>query len=366
MRPTCLLLALLTACSDKTPLPVGDDTADTSTDTDSGPDTDTEPQGTDDDGDGWTVEEGDCDDGDIYVNPAWDEDTSDGIDNDCDTRVDERWSGFTVAYADSAGGGTLLNIDTLGEDGDSVSFDSSCSPAWLDHGVDGGWVINNGYAAVSVIGEDGSCTDLSDFSESEFGVYGVATHPDGYYVATGLDALYKITPEGTTEVIASWNADYSDAENFELAVYTVAVDLRDGTVGLFDYFGGFATYSEDEGLIIRLQADLNNLELSTFSGAARDGGGWAVAAVDSAGSYGVYDFNLETGAWDPVASWTDDQRVPSQITIEGDSGDAYAISNAGQRGRVWRVRYESGEIGTLYETDTDPDKSFTGIVANYE
>ena len=360
-----LLLPLIAACADDKGVAPIDDSAEPG-DSDSGVDTDTEPQGTDDDGDGWTVEEGDCDDANIYVNPAWPEDLDDGVDTDCDGRVDEQWSGFTVAYTDSAGGGSLLFIDTLGDADDELRFDSTCYPAWIDHGVEGGWVVNNGYAAVSLIDEGGGCTDLSDFSESEFGVYGIATHPDGYYVATGLDALYKVAPDGETEVLASWNADTSDTEGFELLVYTVAVDLRDGTVGLFDYYGGFATYNADDGLVIYKKADLTNITQYTLSGAARDGGGWAAMAVGASGGFGVYDFDLAAGAWTQLAAWTDDQRTPSQMTVEGDSSDAYAISNTGQRGRVWRVRYETGEIGTLYESSTDADKSFTAIVANYE
>ena len=43
----------------------------------------------DDDGDGWTECDGDCDDRDPSVSPVGCELCDDGIDNDCDTEVDE-------------------------------------------------------------------------------------------------------------------------------------------------------------------------------------------------------------------------------------------------------------------------------------
>lgn len=357
-----LALLLFAACSPK-PLPSGDDTAQ---DSGAPQDTDTGPVGTDADGDGWTVEEGDCDDNSIYVNPAWDEDPTDGIDNDCDTRVDEVWSGVTVAYTNGVGAASLVTIDQLGQLSDTLTLDSDCSISWLAPGALGGWVTSDG-ATVSAIATDGSCTELADFSESDYGVYGVAAHPDGYAVATSLDGLWEIDPDGTATELATWNADFMDVDNFQLAVYTVAVDLRNGTVGLFDYFGGFATWNPTDGLVILKQADLNNVPLTTYSGTARDGGGWAVAAVDSGGAYGVYDFDLDTNDWTQTASWTDDQWTPSQITTDGDSGDAYATATAGWYSRVWRIRYVDGSVAKLYETDGSEEyRNFAGIVANYQ
>lgn len=359
------VILLLSACTPK-PVPSGDDTV---TDTDSGGgggDTDTGPVGTDDDGDGWTVEDGDCDDADIYANPAWDEDTSDGKDNDCDTRVDETWAGVTVAYTNGVGDPSLVTIDSLGRLTDTLTLDSACSISWLASGADGGWVTSDG-STVSAINADGTCTELADFSESDYGVYGVAAHPDGYTLATSLDGLWEIDADGTATELASWDADYSAPETFELAVYTIAVDLRDGTVGLFDYFGGFATWNPTAGLVILKQADLNNVVLQTYSGTARDGGGWAVAGVDTSGAYGIYDFDLDAGDWVQTAAWSDSDWTPSQITTDGDSGDAYATATAGWFSRVWRIRYVDGSVGKLYETDGEEEyRNFAGIISNYD
>jgi len=58
---------------------------------------------TDVDGDGWTVDEGDCDDDDRDVNPGADE-VCNGIDDDCDDRIDEGFE-VTTWYEDYDGDG---------------------------------------------------------------------------------------------------------------------------------------------------------------------------------------------------------------------------------------------------------------------
>src|SRR5688500_9994599 len=98
----CALLWLLAGCTDKdgTYIPPEESEPggplDSDADTDADTDTD-EETGTDADGDGFTVEEGDCDDGDPWTNPALDEESGDGKDNDCDGRTDEAWAGLTAA-----------------------------------------------------------------------------------------------------------------------------------------------------------------------------------------------------------------------------------------------------------------------------
>ncbi len=76
--------------------PDTDTEGDTDTDSDSDTDTDTDtdttptPNQVDDDGDGYTEEEGDCDDADPTTEPRYGaEICDDGVDNDCDGKVDD-------------------------------------------------------------------------------------------------------------------------------------------------------------------------------------------------------------------------------------------------------------------------------------
>ena len=110
------LFLLAGGCGNKNPVVPPSDSGDAGTDADTdtdGGDTDTGSQGTDADGDGFTVEEGDCDDNDIGVNPGREEDVFDGVDNDCDGRVDEEWSGVTVAQQSRDRSSSIVVFDTV-------------------------------------------------------------------------------------------------------------------------------------------------------------------------------------------------------------------------------------------------------------
>lgn len=354
-------LLLLAACGgDKSapPLDSGDDTAEDT-------DTDTAPPGTDDDGDGWTVEEGDCDDADIYVNPGWPRDDEDGKDNDCDGRVDEVWAGLTISYLRDAGDPSLITIDPLGRLVDELTVKGDCTPTWIDHGPAGGWVVNNAYAAVASVDEEGNCEDIAEWSEEERYAYGLAAHPDGYTVVSTLDSLKRVNADGSSEELAVWNADYTDPDNFEIAVYSVAVDLRDGTVGLFGYFGGFATYNASTGFVLHRAADLNNYDgFVIASGAAADGGGWY--ALGARTGWSVYVFDEEAADWSEVMALPASDWSPNLMSIDGDSGDWYTTANAGWYPSVWRIRDEDASVGTLYILDGSEPGSFYGVISNYD
>lgn len=361
-----MLALLLLACTGKpfTSPPATDDSEPVQ---ESQPPQDTGPEGTDDDGDGWTVEEGDCDDTDIYVNPAWDEDTDDGKDNDCDGRIDEEWTGLTVLRTNVNGGGALLQVNRLGELDDELPLDAGCLLVGIDAGPEG-WVGNNGYATLATVDGSGTCTDLADFSDTDYGLVAVAAHPGGYYLATTGDALYQVDADGTVTELAAWSVDTSDPATYERYVVSLAVDIRDGTVGLFDVYGGFATWSPTDGLVDQLHADLEAPSVYLYAGAARDGGGFVALGQDATtGAYGFYDFS--GGAWVLRATWEDSEFIPSGgIAVDGDSQDLYAIASGGWHRQVWRVRYENGEQSILYETpdeDLDPDDLFLGVLATY-
>lgn len=377
-----LAMLLLGACSINGASfqdPKPDDTADTDTDTDSGSvDTDTDDTADTDgdrDDDGYTPEQGDCDDADVRVSPARPEDDNDDKDNDCDGRVDEAFAGVTVAYPNFAGDSELLVIDRIGRVDDTVRLSDDCLPIWVDHaGPDhttAGWVINNGQAAVSYVAPDGTCTDLADFSETDYGVWGVATGPDGTMYAVTWDSLVSVALDGTVTVLATWTVDF-DTPNVELIASGVAVDQATGTVGLFDYVGGFATWRADTGLQIHLAPDLENVSLTTYSGTHLDGArddGWYMPAFDAnTGAFGMYRFDMTTNAWVSEEAWSvDAQWSPFMLALDGETGDGYVTATGGWYRTVWRVVNGSGAAYDLYMTDGgEDDRTFYGIVTNYE
>ncbi len=380
MRTIALLL--LTGCglngygvSSPKPDDSGRDTATEDTGgTDTGPGDTADTDGDLDD-DGYTPEEGDCDDADVRVNPDRPEDENDGRDNDCDGRTDEEFAGVTVAYPNFAGTSELLVIDSIGRVDDEIALSDDCLPIWLDHaGPDhetAGWVINNGQAAVSYVERDGTCTDLANFSETDFGVWGVATGPEGTIYAVTWDSLVSVALDGTVTTLASWSVDF-DTPNVEFIASGVAVDQATGTVGLFDYVGGFATWTADDGFVVHLAPDLENIALTTYSGTHLDGAGndgWYMPAFDAAtGAFGIYRFDMAARAWTLDEAWTaDSQWSPFMLALDGETGDGYVTATGGWYRSVWRVVNGSGAAYDLYMTDgSEDDRTFYGIVTNYD
>ena len=87
-----------------------------------------EPIGTDEDGDGFTVEDGDCDDTSPWINPARDEETGDGVDNDCDGQIDEKWSGVTLSLAKQGETSSLVRLNQLGNVESELTLNNDCIP----------------------------------------------------------------------------------------------------------------------------------------------------------------------------------------------------------------------------------------------
>jgi hypothetical protein len=327
------------------------------------------------DDDGYTPEEGDCDDADVRVSPARPEDENDGRDNDCDGRVDEEFAGVTVAYPNFAGPSDLLVIDSVGRLDDTVRLSDDCLPIWLDHaGPDhatAGWVINNAQMSVNYVAPDGTCSMLADFSETDWGLWGVATGPDGTIYAVTWDSLVSVALDGTVTTLATWALDF-DTPNVEFIASGVAVDQATGTVGLFDYVGGFATWTPEDGLRIHLAPDLENVALMTYSGTHLDGerdNGWYMPAFDTAtGAFGIYRFDISANAWTPEEAWSvSGDWNPFMLALDGETGDGYVTATGGWYRSVWRVVNGSGAAYDLYMTDgTEDDRTFYGVVTNYD
>ncbi len=381
MRPVPpIALLLLGACADAGPTIVPP-TPEAPADTGVVPD-DTAPVPPDDDADndGFSPAEGDCDDANVRVSPARDEDPDDGVDNDCDARVDEAFSGVTVGLITAPptrtepGAGELVRIDSVGRLDDTVPL-ASCAPMWLDVLGDG-WVVNCGQSTVVRVGADGATTLLLDVSRDfetppDFGLWGAAADADGNVYVSTIDRLVRIAPDGSVAVVADWVVALDDAATHEFAASAVAVDWRTGQVGLFDYFGGFATWSPAAAgaapgdIDILAAGDLVDPALVTFTGTRSDRGAWVTPAIDAAtGRTGLYAWDDGQAAWRSLATWSAENSEwrPVALAIDGGTGDAYVTANGGWYSTVWRVLDGGTAAHDLYRYGgTSPDTSFWGI-----
>jgi hypothetical protein len=350
------------ACSGKTSTVIPSDTASDVVDT---VDTDDlEDPGQDDDGDGFTVEDGDCDDTDPWTNPAMDEEAGDGIDNDCDGRIDEEWSGVDVSRINPSGRSSIATVDIIGNITNEVTLSEGCVPTYLDHGTNGGWVIS-GLTNLTSVTASGECTVLADFEEDENPIVrGVLTHPDGYYLASRESSLIAVYPDGRVEVKAEWSIDL---EAYDITVWSIALDLRTNEIGLFGLYGGFATYSDTEGLVFHKKADVENWDgLYAYAGAAMDGGGWySLVFNGETGEVSIGRYNFSQGDWVEQVTWTRDNIFPWHMTTNGDYEEFYITANAATYHTIWRARSVDGSVDDLFKSDSMPGYEFQGIVSNY-
>ena len=327
--------------------------------------------GTDEDGDGFTIENGDCDDTSPWINPLMDEEIGDNQDNDCDGRIDEKWWGIDVSVYNPSGSSKIQRFNILGDIEMEVNLEAECIPTFLDHGLEDGWVTSRNQTSVAEVSLDGSCTVLADFSENEEYpyVYGVISHPDGYYVAVQWNRLIQIERDGTVTELAHWSAELD--ETYELSVISIAVDIVTGEIGLFGYYGGFATYHESEGLVFHRQANIEEFDgLFAYSGAVKDGGGY-YSLVYAEGNVSIRRFHLQSKEWIEKMAWTSstggaqEYAIPNSITIDGDHGDYYITANVASFQTIWRLRENDSFVGNLYQSNSDASKQFLGIVSNY-
>jgi hypothetical protein len=381
-----LLLAVL-ACTKSDDGPTyTDDTADTYVEW---PD-DTGDTGTDNDGDGWSVEEGDCDDDDVYAHPGWEEsdqegNDTDGKDNDCDGYIDETFRGLIVLQQGRWEYGSksqIVKVSPFGEKAAEIVFDDNCIQPWyylnmagqeidfyfyLAPDVSGsGWVVSGidrcagdtaGLFTVSPSGETGLLADLSDGETFAQGTWGLTTHPDGYYLLTTLDGLWKIDPlDGEmTQVWSTIEGEGDDAVQFLLA-FDVAVDELTGEIGVYGYWGGFATLDPEtwEATVLR-RAPTESVEHVNWSGAYWDArGGWFVGGQDADG-WAVKRMDESTGDWIRKASFNE-AWTPSALAIDTVYGEYYMSARGAQYPVVWELDAPDGTAPSQFYAS---DKSGT-------
>ena len=337
---------------------------------------DTGDTGTDEDTDGWSVEEGDCDDSDPLVHPGWEESDqaenhTDGKDNDCDGQIDETFRGLVVLQQGRYDQGTparIVKVNSFGEQTQEILIsDPAVQPWWytdmaglqqyfsftMTPQVDGeGWVVVGcDYTAndVFVIFEISATGEARTLATMEGYAFGIATHPDGYYLVSTFSGLVKVEPTTgeQTEIATFIDAD----ENQLLASFDVAVDQVTGLIAVFGYYGGFATLDpETFELTYHKQLDPEiPVEQQNWAGAHWDSrDAWFTGGVDADG-YAMFRWNDSTSDWDRKASfnasWT-----PKSMTIDTVYGEYYMSTKGAQDPTVWRLDIENG---------TNPDKFFS-------
>lgn len=337
---------------------------------------DTGDTGTDNDADGWSVEEGDCDDDDIYVHPGWEESDqaenhTDGKDNDCDGQIDETFRGLVVLQQGRYDQGTparIVKVNAFGEQTQEILFsDPAVQPWWytdmaglqqyfsftMTPQVDGeGWVVAGcDYTAndTFVLFEISATGEARTLSTMEGQAFGIAAHPDGYYLVTTVSGLVKVEPTTgeQTEIASFIDAD----ENPLMLSFDVTVDRITGEIGVFGYYGGFATLDPETFEITwhkQLDPEIPP-EQQNWAGAHWDSrDGWYTGGVDADG-WAVFRWNDSSSDWDRKASfnasWT-----PKSMSIDTVYGEYYMSTKGAQDPTVWRLDIENG---------TNPDKFFS-------
>lgn len=430
-RPLALLpLALLLACAggDDLHSPVKADTGDDDGGGEGvGEDGSGDGGGVDEDGDGFSVEEGDCDDTDFRVNPAWPEEPDDGVDNDCDGRVDEQWRGFAIATQRGAARSSVLLVDTVGREEDELTLPEDVVPWGISENPAGGWLLVSypyfaevaaGYSPLGAglvpsldtavpwyqpstlwsLSADGDLVERGTFGDPDYDgcfalpedawgecfgeldprlyFYGpylraALALPDGRVAVLVPGALLMTEADGSTAVLAEWTWNLAEeGAVFEMYGNALAWDPRTATLGIADLLGGFATWSEAEGFVQHSQVDLGESfdPDSIFVNAGltfqQDVGFTAVSTVYGTGAQAVRVFDLAGGRWEATVDWTDRLITPLGLDAETDSGDVYVTSKGGEYRSVFRVRGADGSIDDFLNV-VESDVNFWGIATRY-
>ena len=377
-----VLLVLFAACSGSKPT-TNVPEADTDADADADADADTDvPSGTDDDGDGWTVEDGDCDDADIWINPGWLEQSNDDKDNDCDGRTDEEFAGVWTLQVNTAGAETSKwqRIDPLGDLKETVDTGVPLGIGWMeekpDHSGYYGW--DESGPTLYEIGLDGSVTELATLPATDdpawelapFVLWNVAAHPDGYALVSGANQLIRVNPDGSWEVVATWNAfaeeetDTGIAVVHDIAVTALATNPLTGTVAMWGYLGGFAEWHPDTGFKLIIPEDIEADPMGTFTYGQSDERGnlYALGTMfdsDGVGTIGIYKWNgtnhVLKGPWVSTDGSSLSSYTPRSFGIMSEvaSGapDFYVTANGGWYRTVWRVVSSDGYATQLWTNE---------------
>ncbi len=164
----------------------GDNEAEDENDEDEDEDEDEDPVLTDEDGDGFSLEEGDCDDEDEDIHPDADE-VCDGIDNNCNDRVDEAMR-FDTYFVDADGDGF----------GDPESEDEWCVKAdgYVEDNTDCDDTDASIYPGADEIVGDEIDNDCDGASDERFDTNTISTDGD-----VGTDSAVQVDLYGQVHLV---------------------------------------------------------------------------------------------------------------------------------------------------------------------
>ena len=226
---------------------VGDDDDATVGDDDdaTGDDDDTTPSGVDDDGDGVTVEDGDCDDGDPRTFPGAEE-LCDGLDNNCDSVVDE---GLTLA--------------DWAPDSDGDGYPNPLTSSWIQ-----------ACAAPSGYIEPNTQADCADTS--------AAVNPGATEVCDGLDNNCDGTLDEGVRVALWLDADRDGYGQAGASVGQGCAGLGYATNSLdcADWDAAMTPEDADGDGVSSCDGDCNDLDASVVPGGDYDGDGYQACWSD--------------------------------------------------------------------------------------
>jgi hypothetical protein len=235
----------------------------------------------------WVRDGGDCDDADVDVSPRADEDLKNGVDDDCDGKIDLRWTSGLVDLLDAG----------------AIEFDGGSEQAWV------GCAFAPG--------------DYDGDGEDDMAVSGCSTAAQGaaYLIAGGGDAWRK---GGTLEAGSDWPRFVGEYYEMTGRAMAGGVDLTGD--GCDDLVLGAPSYNvHDEGRAVILPgcdavafAAGDWDAATTIDGDAlwAAGGGSVAASVDAATGDSVL---VVTGPVYAGVAWLFESPIPSGALSTGDA-----------------------------------------------
>jgi hypothetical protein len=214
------------------------------------------------------------------------------------------------------------------------------------------------------VDETGHVTPLSDFSASEYGIYGITTHPDGYYLVSVIGGLVAVDPSGVQTPLASWIPDEVGFFAFDLVL-----NHATGDIGVSGYYGAFGILSAGgewtPHRLTDMEADAPEYIMYSVDHKDMDGFYAGAFAVEN-GEFGIYRFNMELQDWEKKASW-DQEWSPHFLAVDSESGDFFITTEGGQYPYAWKIDGETGAAASFYPDagTIQPGIAYWDLYSNY-